>query len=128
MKYVNPSLKRMKFSRKLRIVKHLLEYFLFQVPNEYLLFAVRNTIRRISMDAPNNMDVILPLKDLHNAIAIDFDYDDGKLYFTDVHLDYIRHGVGFFILQIFAIFNNISNSDRNLELDSIFRKLNLFCL
>nr|XP_006819580.1 PREDICTED: low-density lipoprotein receptor-related protein 4-like [Saccoglossus kowalevskii] len=59
-------------------------------PNTYLLFASRDSIRRISFDTPDYSDVALPLPDLHNAIALDFDSIEGKIYYTDVFLDVIR--------------------------------------
>ncbi|XP_064634178.1 low-density lipoprotein receptor-related protein 4-like isoform X2 [Lineus longissimus] len=60
------------------------------VPGTYLLFASRGSIRRISMDTPDNTDVYLPLPDLHNAIALDYDIRENKIYYTDVYLDVIR--------------------------------------
>jgi hypothetical protein len=35
-------------------------------------------------------DIYLPIPDLNNVIAIDFDVKEGKVYYTDVHLDMIR--------------------------------------
>ncbi|XP_076470996.1 low-density lipoprotein receptor-related protein 4-like isoform X2 [Babylonia areolata] len=60
------------------------------VPREYLLFAGRGSIRRISLDTPDHTDVYLPIPQLHNVIAVDFDYKDGMVYYTDVFLDVIR--------------------------------------
>ena len=60
------------------------------VPAKYLLFASRASIRRISMDTPDQTDVFLPLPDLHNTIALDYDLRTNKLYYTDVYLDVIR--------------------------------------
>ena len=59
-------------------------------PGEYLLFACRGSIKRISLDTADSTPVDLPLPDLHNAIALDFDIDGHKIYYTDVYLDYIR--------------------------------------
>ncbi|XP_014677385.1 PREDICTED: low-density lipoprotein receptor-related protein 4-like [Priapulus caudatus] len=59
-------------------------------PSAFLLFTGRSSIRRISMDTHDNIDVYVPVPDLHNVIAIDFEAADEKLYFTDVHLDVIR--------------------------------------
>ncbi|XP_070199995.1 low-density lipoprotein receptor-related protein 4-like isoform X2 [Littorina saxatilis] len=60
------------------------------VPQEYLLFAGRGSIRRISLDTADHTDVYLPIPELHNVIAVDFDYRDGMVYYTDVYLDVIR--------------------------------------
>ncbi|CAH1786568.1 unnamed protein product [Owenia fusiformis] len=60
------------------------------MPRDYLLFASRASIRRISMDTPDNTDVTIPLTDLHNVIALDYDLKEGKIYYTDVYLDVIR--------------------------------------
>ena len=61
------------------------------MPTQYLLFASRGSIRRISMDTPDHTDVFLPLPDLHNTIALDFDVVEQKIYYTDVFLDVIRY-------------------------------------
>lgn len=61
-----------------------------KVPREYLLFAGRGSIRRISLDTPDHTDVYLPIPELHNVIAVDFDYKEGMVYYTDVYLDVIR--------------------------------------
>ncbi|XP_078669811.1 low-density lipoprotein receptor-related protein 4-like isoform X3 [Branchiostoma floridae x Branchiostoma belcheri] len=59
-------------------------------PETMLLFAARGSIRRISLDTGDHTDVILPLPDIQNVIALDFDSYEGKLYYTDVQLDKIR--------------------------------------
>lgn len=59
-------------------------------PSKYLLFAARGSIRRISLDTPDFTDVYLPLPELHNVIALDFDYLENMVYYTDVYLDVIR--------------------------------------
>ncbi|GFO35071.1 low-density lipoprotein receptor-related protein 4 [Plakobranchus ocellatus] len=61
-----------------------------EVPSKYLLFAARGNIGRISLDTPDHTDVFLPIPDLHNVIALDFDYRDNMVYYTDVHLDVVR--------------------------------------
>lgn len=63
---------------------------MFTVPEEYLLFASRDSIRKIALDLPDRTDVYLPLPDLQNVIAIDYDYAEQKLYYSDVYLDVIR--------------------------------------
>ncbi|XP_055899580.1 low-density lipoprotein receptor-related protein 4-like isoform X3 [Biomphalaria glabrata] len=59
-------------------------------PTKYLLFAARESIRRISLDTSDYTDVYLSLPDLHNVIALDYDYHDNMVYYTDVYLDVIR--------------------------------------
>ena len=60
------------------------------VPNEFLLFASHCCIRRLSLDTPDKTDVYLPLPDLHNAIALDYDLEEEKIYYTDLYKDVIR--------------------------------------
>ncbi|WAR04037.1 LRP4-like protein [Mya arenaria] len=60
------------------------------MPEEYILFASRGSIRRIALDLPDRTDVFLPLPDLNNVIAIDYDYARDRIYYTDVHMDVIR--------------------------------------
>nr|CAB3263508.1 LRP5/6 low-density lipoprotein receptor-related protein 6 [Phallusia mammillata] len=52
-------------------------------PNEILLLARRSDIRMISLDTPDNTDVIVPLSLVQHAVAIDYDPVDGFLYWTD---------------------------------------------
>lgn len=42
------------------------------------------------MDTNDTVDVFLPLKDLHNVIALDYDSAEKKIYYTDVHQDVIK--------------------------------------
>ncbi|XP_038051609.1 low-density lipoprotein receptor-related protein 4-like [Patiria miniata] len=61
------------------------------VPSTFLLFATRNTLRRISMDTDDHLDVILPIQeDIENAVTLDFDSVECKIYYTDVYLNVIR--------------------------------------
>ena len=60
------------------------------MPDKYLLFASRGSIRRVSLDTNDNIDVYLPLPDVHNTIALDYNLKDQKLYYSDVYLDVIR--------------------------------------
>jgi hypothetical protein len=34
--------------------------------------------------------VTLNLRDLHNVVALDYDYKAGKIYYTDVSVDVIK--------------------------------------
>ena len=65
-------------------------YCEYVVPERHLLVAVRNSIHRISLDTSDLTDVVLPVSDVYNVIAIDVDAVERKIYFTDVHLDVIR--------------------------------------
>uniref|UniRef100_T1IRJ2 EGF-like domain-containing protein n=1 Tax=Strigamia maritima TaxID=126957 RepID=T1IRJ2_STRMM len=59
-------------------------------PQTFLLFASRGSIRQISLDTNDNTDVFLPIPDVHNAIAIDFDISESKIYYTDVCYSVVR--------------------------------------
>uniref|UniRef100_A0AAR2KHS0 EGF-like domain-containing protein n=1 Tax=Pygocentrus nattereri TaxID=42514 RepID=A0AAR2KHS0_PYGNA len=61
-----------------------------EMPETYLLFSNRVSVRRISLDTPDHTDVHVPVPELHNVISLDYDSVDGKLYYTDVSLDVIR--------------------------------------
>ena len=60
------------------------------VPTKFLLFASRGSLRTISMDTSDSTDVFVTLPDLHNAVAVDFDTQESRIYYTDVYLDVIR--------------------------------------
>lgn len=87
------------------------------VPSKYLLFAARGSIRRISLDTPDYTDVYLPLPDLHNVIALDFDYQDNMVYYTDVFLDVIRQVLTFLMMEVNKCRSNTSLDHHN---DSTF--------
>ena len=40
---------------------------------KYLVFAMRDSMRRISLDVPYFADVVLPMTGLQNAVAVDVD-------------------------------------------------------
>ena len=64
---------------------------IYAVPDRYLLIAMRDSVRRISLDTSDHTDVLVTtLNDLDNVIALDVDLPLHKLYFTDVHHDVIR--------------------------------------
>uniref|UniRef100_A0AAY5EVI9 Low-density lipoprotein receptor-related protein 4 n=1 Tax=Electrophorus electricus TaxID=8005 RepID=A0AAY5EVI9_ELEEL len=60
------------------------------MPETYLLFSNRISVRRISLDTADHTDVHVPVPELHNVISLDYDSVEGKLYYTDVSLDVIR--------------------------------------
>ncbi|XP_035222365.1 low-density lipoprotein receptor-related protein 4-like, partial [Stegodyphus dumicola] len=61
-----------------------------EAPSAFLLFANRESIRRISQDTPENMDVFLPIPETYNTVAVDFDYQEKAIYYSDIKLDVIR--------------------------------------
>ncbi|XP_041425155.1 sortilin-related receptor isoform X2 [Xenopus laevis] len=56
--------------------------------NEFILYAMRNSIYRYDLLSGINEE--LPLKGLHNAVALDFDYQSNCLYWADVTLETIQ--------------------------------------
>lgn len=60
------------------------------LPETYLLFSNRVSVRRISLDTSDHTDVHVPVPELHNVISLDYDSVEGKMYYTDVSLDVIR--------------------------------------
>ena len=58
--------------------------------DEILLLARRVDIRRISLDTSDHTDVVLPLRNIKHAIAVDFDPIDKKIYWTDDDVHVIR--------------------------------------
>uniref|UniRef100_H2Z4K7 EGF-like domain-containing protein n=1 Tax=Ciona savignyi TaxID=51511 RepID=H2Z4K7_CIOSA len=60
------------------------------LPEEYLLFTTRLSIRRLSLEADTNTYVELPVGDLENTIALDYHYGRQLLFYTDVYLDVIK--------------------------------------
>jgi len=79
----------------------------FVEPKRYLLVAMKSSVRRISLDTDDMTDVILPLPDVHNVIALDLDITDNKLYYTDVYLDVIR-SVGMLCTRHFTIQSQVT--------------------
>ena len=75
-------------------------FVFYSVPDKYLLFASRGSIRYISMATKDLTDVYLPIDDLHNVIAIDFDLRSKKMYYSDVYSDVIRYSVTILLLGL----------------------------
>ncbi|XP_076032620.1 low-density lipoprotein receptor-related protein 4-like isoform X2 [Oratosquilla oratoria] len=59
-------------------------------PSNYLVFAVKGSITRISLDTHTLWDVPLPIPNVQHPIALDFHYEKQLLFFTDIELDAIR--------------------------------------
>ena len=63
-------------------------FFLSALP-EFMLFAARNTIKRLTLG--DNNPVAVPLgSELRNAIALDYDYSQNCMYWADITLDTIK--------------------------------------
>ncbi|XP_051965527.1 sortilin-related receptor-like [Xyrauchen texanus] len=56
--------------------------------NEFILYAVESSIHRY--DLATGTDQPLPLSGLHEAVALDFDYEKNCLYWADISLDTIQ--------------------------------------
>ncbi|KAF3832984.1 hypothetical protein F7725_026649 [Dissostichus mawsoni] len=61
--------------------------------DKFLLFARRTDIRRISFDTEDMSDDVIPLADVRNAVALDWDAKDGYIYWTDVTTDSINRAL-----------------------------------
>uniref|UniRef100_A0A131YQ22 Low density lipoprotein receptor-related protein 5/6 n=1 Tax=Rhipicephalus appendiculatus TaxID=34631 RepID=A0A131YQ22_RHIAP len=61
-----------------------------QGAEQILLLARRKDLRRISLDTPDYTDVVLPLRGLKHAIALDYDPVEGRVYWTDDELCLIQ--------------------------------------
>uniref|UniRef100_A0A8C5QIZ1 Sortilin-related receptor n=1 Tax=Leptobrachium leishanense TaxID=445787 RepID=A0A8C5QIZ1_9ANUR len=59
-----------------------------EVENEFILYAMRSAIYRYDLSSGVNEE--LPLKGVHSAMALDFDYQRNCLYWSDVRLDVIQ--------------------------------------
>lgn len=71
---------------------------------ELLLLVQRTDICRISLDSPDHTNMVLPLKGIKHAIAIDYDPVDGYIYWTD---DEVRKLVSLIILLYYFVPNSI---------------------
>ncbi len=58
--------------------------------DKFLLFARRTDIRRISFDTEDKLDDVIPLADIRNAVALDWDSSERYIYWTDVTTDSIN--------------------------------------
>ncbi|KAG7257364.1 hypothetical protein CRUP_022800, partial [Coryphaenoides rupestris] len=61
--------------------------------DKFLLFARRTDIRRISFDTEDMSDDVIPLADVRNAVALDWDSKEGYVYWTDVTTDSHQQGL-----------------------------------
>ncbi|KAK7065937.1 Low-density lipoprotein receptor-related protein 4, partial [Halocaridina rubra] len=59
-------------------------------PNNYLVFASKGSLGRISLDTKPLWDVPLDIPGTNHPIAVDYHRKKNLLFFTDIHLDAIR--------------------------------------
>jgi low-density lipoprotein receptor-related protein 4 len=52
-------------------------------PSNYLIFAHRIDIRQVSLDIDYMIDVVLPLPQISNVVALDVDTQNGDIYWAD---------------------------------------------
>ena len=55
-----------------------------EIPEAYLIFTRRDDIKRMSIEIENSRDMLIPLRDVHEASALDYDRTDGKIYWSDM--------------------------------------------
>lgn len=60
-------------------------------PSNYLVFATRTTLARISLDTPELWDVTLPVSGISSAIAVDFSWEKKLIFYSDVNVNVIRY-------------------------------------
>ncbi|GFR81710.1 low-density lipoprotein receptor-related protein 4 [Elysia marginata] len=88
----------------------------------FLIFTRGKDIRKISLDVEYYMDVVVPVGEVRNAIAIDVDVLEGKMYWTDTVLDQIsRAGLDGSNVEI-ILEHGIHTAD-GLAVDSVGRKI-----
>ena len=71
-------------------------------PEEMLLLARRSDIRRISLDTQDHTPVVLPVKNISHAIAVDYDPIDKYFYWTD---DEVSHSFFFVFIKLNICFS-----------------------
>ncbi|KAF7998627.1 hypothetical protein HCN44_011035 [Aphidius gifuensis] len=59
-------------------------------PLNYLLFAARKTLARMSFDTLEKWEVSLPIKNIHNVYSADFHWKKNLIIYTDIHLHVIQ--------------------------------------
>ena len=63
---------------------------LFADLTRQILVSAKNSIRRISLDTDDFSDVHLPVLNIENSVAIDYDFANQKLFYSDQALNQIR--------------------------------------
>ena len=54
------------------------------VPEAFLIFTRRDDIKRMSIEIENSRDMLIPLRDVKEASALDYDKADGRIYWSDI--------------------------------------------
>uniref|UniRef100_A0AAY4CGV2 EGF-like domain-containing protein n=1 Tax=Denticeps clupeoides TaxID=299321 RepID=A0AAY4CGV2_9TELE len=80
--------------------------------DKFLLFARRTDIRRISFDTEDMSDDVIPLADVRNSVALDWDDRDGHIYWTDVSAE-----------RQMKVFQSLLESPAGLAIDWVTHKL-----
>lgn len=89
---------------------------------EILLLARRADIRRISLDTEDYTDVVLPLRDVKHAIAVDYDPVEGRVYWTDDEVCKIQRAYLNGSHQEAVVASDVQNAD-GVAVDWIARNL-----
>ncbi|XP_053699069.1 low-density lipoprotein receptor-related protein 4 [Sabethes cyaneus] len=91
-------------------------------PSNYLIFAHRTDIRQVSLDSDYQIDVVLPLPPISNAVALDVDTHTGDVYWADTIEDVIMRSSpdGMRVKQILS---ESMDSVDSMVVDSIGRKI-----
>lgn len=91
-------------------------------PSTYIIFAHRIDIRQVSLDIDYQIDVVLPIPPISNAVAVDVDKGTGDIFWSDSVEDVImRSSVDG--LDTEHIISESLDSVDGLVIDSIGRKI-----
>ncbi|XP_068671649.1 low-density lipoprotein receptor-related protein 6-like [Montipora foliosa] len=54
-----------------------------EAPSVFMLLSTKTTIRRILIDSVDNLEVVLPVRDLENVLSIDYDINSHLVFWID---------------------------------------------
>ncbi|XP_068671663.1 low-density lipoprotein receptor-related protein 6-like [Montipora foliosa] len=54
-----------------------------EAPSVFMLFSTKTNIRRILIDSVDNLEVVLPVRDLENVVSIDYDINSHLVFWID---------------------------------------------
>ena len=54
------------------------------IPEAFLIFTRRDDIKRMSIEVENSREMLIPLRDVKEASALDYDRADGQIYWSDI--------------------------------------------
>lgn len=63
---------------------------LVAAPQAFLLFSSKDSIRRVVFESVDELQVILPINNLNNILAIDYDIEENFVYWVDGDTKSIR--------------------------------------